>query len=67
MSIIAGWGKEQPDGGKEQPGALFACRTRTMKQRSRGLMARLGVPMGGRVRKLRAVKGSLATPPKEEI
>ena len=36
----------------------FARRTRTLRKVLAGLMARLGVPVGGRVRKLRAVKGA---------
>ena len=45
--------------GGEWPGALLARRTRTMKQCSPGTRARLGAIGVGRVRKLRAVKGSL--------
>src|SRR5438105_14827509 len=37
------------------PGALLARRTRTIGMCSLGLMVRLGVPVGGRVKKLRAV------------
>ena len=75
--------------GREQPGALLARRTRTVKlcsfdarskgqpwllplgqvekfgRPSHGLMARLGVPMGGRVRKSRAVEDQSAPIPED--
>jgi hypothetical protein len=39
---------------------IFCARaTRGLRRPSHGLMARLGVPVGGRVRKSRAVKRSL--------
>ena len=44
---------------------IFCARaTRGRGRPSLGLMARLGVPVGGRVRKLRAVKGSLGRSPR---
>ena len=41
---------------------FFARATRGLRRPSHGLMARLGVPLGGRVRKSRAVNDNLATP-----
>jgi len=53
--------------GRERPGALLARRTRTVKLCSPGTRARLGALGVGRVRMLRAVKGSLGHSPKEEV
>jgi len=44
---------------------FFARATRGLGRPSPGLMARLGVPVGGRVRKLRAVEDQSAPIPKE--
>jgi hypothetical protein len=41
---------------------IGARATRGLRRPSRGFMARLGVPVGGRVRKLRAVGDPLASP-----
>ena len=51
---------------REQPGALFARRTHTMKLCSPGRRARLGALRVGRVRMSRAVEGSLGRSPKRE-
>ena len=42
-----------------------ACATRDPRRPSPGLMARLGVPVGGRVRKSRAVEDQSAPIPRE--
>ena len=44
---------------------FFARATRGLRRPSLGLMARLGVPVGGRVRKLRAVEDQSAPIPEE--
>ena len=45
---------------------IFCARaTRGLRRPSSGLMARLGVPVGGRVRKLRAVEDQSAPIPEE--
>ena len=45
---------------------IFCARaTRGLRRPSHGLMARLGVPVGGRVRKLRAVEDQSAPIPEE--
>jgi hypothetical protein len=44
---------------------FFARATRGLGRPSLGLMARLGVPVGGRVRKLRAVEDQSAPIPDE--
>ena len=44
---------------------LLCSRTRGLRRPSPGLTARLGVPMGGRVRKLRAVEDQSAPIPEE--
>ena len=45
---------------------IFCARaTRGLRRPSLGLMARLGVPVGGRVRKLRAVEDHSVSIPKE--
>ena len=45
---------------------IFCARaTRALRRASLGLMARLGVPVGGRVRKLRAVEDQSASIPEE--
>ena len=41
----------------------LARATRGLSRPSLGLMARLGVPVGGRVKKLRAVGGQAGHPP----
>jgi hypothetical protein len=45
---------------------FFARATRGRGKPSLGLMARLGVPVGGRVRKLRAVEDQSAPIPEEK-
>ena len=45
--------------------SILARRTRGRGKPSLGLMARLGVPVGGRVRKLRAVEDHLARPQRD--
>ena len=46
---------------------IFCARaTRGLRRPSRGLMARLGVPVGGRVRKSRAVEDQSAPNPRRE-
>ena len=46
---------------------VFCARaTRGLRRPSPGLMARLGVPVGGRVRKLRAVEDQSAPIPEEK-
>jgi len=45
---------------------IFCARaTRGLRRPSPGLMARLGVPVGGRVRKMRAVEDQSAPIPEE--
>ena len=51
--------------GQERPAALLARRTRTFRTCSPGTKARLGALGVGRVRMLRAVKGSLGHSPKK--
>jgi hypothetical protein len=47
-----------------EPLMIFCARaTRGLRRPSPGLMARLGVPVGGRVRKLRAVENQSAPIP----
>jgi hypothetical protein len=47
---------------------IFCARaTRGLRRPSPGLMARLGVPVGGRVRKLRAVEDQSAPIPEERM
>jgi hypothetical protein len=44
---------------------FFARATRGLRRPSHGLMARLGVPVGGRMRKSRAVEDQSAPIPEE--
>jgi len=46
---------------------FYARATRGLRRPSLGLMVRLGVPVGGRVRKLRAVEDQSAPIPGEEV
>ncbi len=62
------WGEVWGNDKKIRDGLIVFCAraTRGLRRPSLGLMARLGVPVGGRVRRLRAVEDQSAPIPREK-